>query len=81
MNRDTRRSGARWLWLVLLPLPLLMGYAESGDPLATMSQISNRAAKGDRLPVLGPDSGDWTSCASGLRSKVDGRCAAMTGQD
>ncbi|GBD50458.1 hypothetical protein METY_3671 [Methylopila sp. Yamaguchi] len=57
MKRNTKRIGARWLWLVLLPLPLLMGYAESGDPLAAMSQISNRAAKGDRLPILGADGG------------------------
>ncbi|MBM7851427.1 hypothetical protein JOD31_001652 [Methylopila capsulata] len=81
MTRWTRLSGARLLWLFLLPLPLLTGYAESGDPLKTMSQISNRAAKGDRLPTAHADRAAWTPCAPVRPSQDVGRCAALAKAD
>ena len=77
--RRTRPVSARWLWLFLLPLPLLMGYAESGDPLATMSQISNRAAKGDRLSVAHPAESAWTSCSPARRAEEKRVCPDLAG--
>jgi len=61
----------------MLPLPSAVGYAESGDPLRTMSHISNRVAKGDRLLLAHPLDADGTLCAPGWRSQGSGRCAAF----
>lgn len=78
----TMKLGAlRWLWLLLLPLPSIMGYAESGDPLATMSEISNRAAKGDRLPIAHSAETAWTSCSPFRQTQDVGQCAALAKAD
>lgn len=67
------------LWVLLLPLPAMVGHAESGDPLKTMSQISNSAAKGDRLPIASGRSADWTACPP-TRVSQTGVCSALIGR-
>ncbi|MGA0533945.1 hypothetical protein [Hansschlegelia sp. KR7-227] len=55
----------RCLWALLLLMPPIVGYAGSGDPLATMREAPNRPAKGDRLPLAHPAETAWTSCRTG----------------
>lgn len=76
----TRRRALRWLWLLLLPLPSFVGYAGSGDPIGTMSQISNRAAKGDRLPFTHSSDAGSASCAP-ARLEDGLVCPARAGDD
>lgn len=51
MTRKPTRRAFNWLWLLLLSLPAIVGYAESRDARGAMTEISNSAAKGDRLPL------------------------------
>ncbi|MFD1701651.1 hypothetical protein ACFSCV_01410 [Methylopila henanensis] len=67
--------GLRWLALLLLPLPAMIGYAESRDPIATMTKISNSAAKGDRLPMAAEADGAQTFCAPDPRGRAGSVCA------
>lgn len=77
MIRAGKLSALRWLWLLLLPLPSILAYAESGDPLGDMRDISNRAAKEDRLPIAHPADAAWTSCAP-VAERRDARCGALS---
>jgi hypothetical protein len=65
MTRKIRLRPLRWLWALLLLMPPIVGYAGTGDPLATLQEIPNREAKGDRLPILYPAETAWTSCRAG----------------
>ena len=68
--RKSRLRHLRWLAFLLLPLPSVVGYAGSGDPIRTMSEISNRAAKGDRLPIAHSPGAARITCAP-MRQRGD----------
>jgi hypothetical protein len=68
--RKSRLRHLRWLALLLLPLPSMVGYAGSGDPIRTMSEISNSAAKGDRLPIAHSPGAARITCAP-MRQRGD----------
>lgn len=68
--RKSRLRHLRWLALLLLPLPSMVGYAGSGDPIRTMNEISNHAAKGDRLPIAYSSGAARITCAP-LRRRGD----------
>ena len=67
MTRKNRLRPLRWLWALLLLMPPIVGYAGTGNPVATMREIPNREAKGDRLPIVYPADIAWTPCRAGIR--------------
>lgn len=71
----------RLLWLLLLPLPAIVGYAQGGDLPRAMTKISNAAAKGDRLPVSHPSDAAWMSCAPPQTPPRIAGCEAMADVD
>ncbi|MDR4306587.1 hypothetical protein IHQ68_08150 [Chelatococcus sambhunathii] len=63
------RRAFKWIsLLLLLSLPGIVGYAQSRDARGAMTEISNRAAKGDRLPSGRPSEPVWLSCAPARRA-------------
>lgn len=81
MAARLRRAALGWLSLLLLPLPAVVGYAESRVPLGAPTEISNRSAKGDRLPLARQTESAWRSCASTGRGDHVAICRVLGAAD